>query len=119
MSAVQKETVINTTSYSVTFHVTINAVGDTKITSNPQYRLRVLLSSTDPTEQDQQVIVQPSVKDGTKSYFYKKSNGELGSNPNTLDQNNVFPLTWIHGDIYFVVPKTRKQFPAAQFVELA
>lgn len=117
VSAIQKSTMINNISYSVTFHITVNAIGSASITESIKYRLRIHLSSSDSKQQDTQIIAEPAMKEGRVLCTYKTKAGVVGSAQNTVDKNNIYPLEWIHGDLYFEIPKRPDQYPVSQFVE--
>jgi hypothetical protein len=119
-SATAKKSSINNTSHNVIFHVAMNAVDGASIETAIQYQLRVCLV-TKETNESTEILVNPSQPvqplEISFKYFYQKKSGENGVSARTIDMNDIYPLQYIHGDLYFSIPKTKNQTVVAHFVE--
>jgi hypothetical protein len=114
ISAMQKQgAVINTTTHSITFYVSVVSTGDAEI-NRTRFTLRCVLCSANGNTE---ILVSPSSKEGaTYRYKIKGQTAPTVSN-GTIDTNEINHLEWIHGDLHFVIPKNASQTVVMCFVE--
>lgn len=118
ISAIQKPgTDISSATFSITFHVAIHAFGSSVINNPLRFKLRSVLSSTNPLNPDLEILTDPVPKEGATYRYKLKGPGSIVTASGSVYQNTITGLEWIHGDLHFVVPKQSHQVPVMNFVE--